>query len=58
MYNSRLGIALLLGVYFFSPIIMDWWFDSQSAWYRPFAIWLLLIALYFWLNQIRGDDEL
>ncbi|MFY9178565.1 MAG: hypothetical protein WAO12_02160 [Venatoribacter sp.] len=58
MYNYRLGLALLVGVYFFSPMMMDWWLDSQSAWYRPFTIWLLLIAFYVWLNHARGDDEL
>ena len=58
MYNYRLGLALLVGVYFFSPIIMDWWHDTQSSWYRPFAIWLVLILIYVWLNHTRGNDEL
>lgn len=57
MYNHRLGLVLLLGVYFFSPVIIDWWLDANSAWYRPFAIWLVLIVMYFWLNHTRGTDE-
>src|SRR5690606_33964209 len=58
MYDYRLGLALLVGIYLFSPIMMDWWLDGGGAWYRPFAIWLLLIAFYIWLNHKRGDDEL
>jgi len=49
---------MLVGIYLFSPIMMDWWLDAKGAWYRPFAIWLLLIGLYIWMNMKRGDDEL
>ncbi|MCT7360421.1 hypothetical protein [Thalassolituus pacificus] len=58
MYDYRLGLALLVGIYMFSPIMMDWWLDDRGAWYKPFAVWLLLIGFYIWLNHKRGDDEL
>ena len=58
MYDYRLGMAFLVGIYLLSPIVMDWWLDSHGAWYRPFAIWFVPIGFYIWLNHKRGDDEL
>ena len=58
MYDYRLGLMILLGLYLLSPLVMDWWLDGQGAWYRPFAIWLLLLVFYIWFNRQRGDDEL
>ncbi|WP_199243953.1 hypothetical protein [Bacterioplanes sanyensis] len=57
MYDHRLGLLLLVGLYLLSPVMMDWWLDDRGAWYRPFAIWFVLIAFYIWLNRARGDDE-
>lgn len=58
MNDYRLGPVLLIALYMFSPMMMDWWLSEDSTWYRPFAIWFLLIAFYLWLNHKRGDDEL
>ena len=37
MYVYRLVFLLILAIYLFSPVIMEWWIGPQSAWYRP--IW-------------------
>lgn len=57
MYIYRLVFLLILGVYIFSPVIMDWWIAPGSAWYRPYIIWALIIALAYWLEQKRGPHE-
>ena len=37
MYDHRLGLLLLVGLYLLSPVMMDWWLDDRGAWYRPFC---------------------
>lgn len=58
MYNYRLGLLMLVAVFMISPAVMDWWLDDTGAWYKPFAIWLLLIALYIGINHKGRKDEL
>ncbi len=58
MYIYRLVFLLILGVYIFSPVIMDWWIAPGGAWYRPYVIWLAIIALAYWLERKRGPNEL
>jgi len=36
MYIYRLVLLLVVGIYLFSPAIMDWWIDATGAWYRPY----------------------
>ena len=57
MYIYRLVFLLVLAVYIFSPTIIDWWIAPDSAWYRPFVVWLALIALAFWLENRRDPNE-
>ncbi|MGA4816418.1 hypothetical protein ACPA9J_21050 [Pseudomonas aeruginosa] len=35
MYIYRLVLLLVVGIYLFSPAIMDWWIDPNGAWYAP-----------------------
>ena len=32
MYIYRLVLLLVVGIYLFSPAIMDWWIDPNGAW--------------------------
>lgn len=57
MYIYRLALLLIFGIYLFSPVIMDWWLNPMGKWYRPFAIWLVLIAFAMWLEGKKGADE-
>jgi hypothetical protein len=51
MYVYRLVFLLILAIYLFSPVIMEWWIGPQSAWYRPYLIWAIIIAIAFWLER-------
>lgn len=57
MYNYRVALLVVIGLYIFSPVIIDLWLAPNGAWYHPFAFWLLLIAVHFWVVFKRGPDE-
>ncbi|MFP4137501.1 MAG: hypothetical protein ACLFSR_03995 [Halomonas sp.] len=57
MYVYRLMLFLVLGGYLLSPLMMSGWGSAGVAWYRPFVIWGVLIALTLWLEQKRKLDE-
>lgn len=56
MYTDRLLIIFILGTYLLSPAIIDWWSEAGRAWYRPYLIWMSLIALSYWIARARGRD--
>src|SRR5690606_28906229 len=58
MYIYRLVLLLVVGIYLFSPAIMDWWIQPHGAWYRPYLLWLILIVVTFLLLSQRDADEL
>lgn len=58
MYIYRLILLLLVGIYLFSPAIMDWWMAVDSSWYRPYLLWLILIAASLILQSNSDADEL
>ncbi|MDR5893890.1 MULTISPECIES: hypothetical protein [Halomonas] len=57
MYVYRILLFLVLGGYLLSPLMMSGWASPGVAWYRPFMIWGVLIALTLWLEQKRKLDE-
>lgn len=57
MYNYRVALLVVLGLYVFSPVVIDWWLAPGGAWYQPFAIWFLLIVAHFAVGFKRGSDE-
>ncbi|PWV73037.1 hypothetical protein [Halomonas sp. A11-A] len=57
MYVYRILLFLVLGGYLLSPLMMSGWASPGVAWYRPFLIWGVLIALTLWLEQKRKLDE-
>lgn len=50
-------LFLVLAGYLLSPLLMSGWSSPGVAWYRPFVIWGVLIALTLWLEQKRKLDE-
>lgn len=58
MYIYRLVLILVVGIYLFSPAIMEWWTAADSAWYRPYFLWLILIVVTFILQSQDDADEL
>ncbi|WP_253447839.1 hypothetical protein [Halomonas sp. Y3] len=57
MYVYRILLFLVLGGYLLSPLMMSGWASPGVAWYKPFLIWGVLIALTLWLEQKRKLDE-
>ncbi len=57
MYIYRLVLILVIGIYLFSPAIMDWWTAVDNEWYRPYLLWLILIVVTFLLQTQRDTDE-
>ena len=51
-------LILVVGIYLFSPAIMDWWIDPNGAWYRPYLLWLILIVVTLILQSQQDADEL
>jgi membrane protein implicated in regulation of membrane protease activity len=58
VYVYRIMLLLVFSGYLLSPLLMGGWGDPEVAWYRPFAIWALLIALTAWLSWKRRQDSL
>ena len=54
MYIYRLVLLLVVGIYLFSPAIMDWWIDATGAWYRPYLLWLILIVVLLFTGFPRA----
>lgn len=58
MYVYRITLLLVFGGYLLSPLLMGGWGNPEVAWYRPFVIWGVLIALTAWLSWKRRQDIL
>lgn len=58
MYTYRVILLLVFAMFVFSPIIIDWWLAPTDAWYRPFAVWLVLIVLSIALQRWQDRYEL
>ncbi|SDT92279.1 hypothetical protein SAMN05216296_0599 [Pseudomonas pohangensis] len=58
MQIYRLVLLLAVGIYLFSPAIVDWWASIGSVWYRPYLLWLILILATCVLQRQNDADEL
>ena len=58
MHIYRLILLLVIGIYLFSPAIMDWCTTGHDFWLRPYLVWLALIILTFFLQGKRDADSL
>ncbi|NHN37055.1 hypothetical protein G8764_07110 [Pseudomaricurvus alcaniphilus] len=47
MHNQRLLLLLLLVTYIYLPTLLGWMTNPEGGWYRPFIIWVMLIAAAF-----------
>ena len=58
MYINRV-LLLAFGVLLvFMPSIMDWLTSSDTAWYRTYQLWLLIIIAAYLNQRSRYPDEL
>ncbi|MEH6825359.1 MAG: hypothetical protein V7629_15750 [Motiliproteus sp.] len=58
MSMYRLIAVLILAIYLLSPERIDFWANTEHAWYSPFLVWLALIALAAWFELKRSRDDL
>lgn len=58
MYAHRLILLFVFAGFLFSPMIIDWWIEPAGAWYRPFALWLILIGFSVWLQYWQEKEKL
>ena len=57
MYDYRVALIFVVGLYIFSPVILDWWLSPHHPWYQPFAIWFVLISIYIGIGFKRDHDD-
>ena len=58
MYIPRPLLTFLLIVYLLFLISVDWVNQAEGAWYRPFIIGLLIVAVAAWSHREQESDEL
>jgi hypothetical protein len=58
MYINRALILAVGVILIFFPTIEAWIVNSESHWYRPFQLWLLVIVAIYWNQRSRNTDEL
>jgi len=58
MYINRLLLLVIGGFLIFFPAIENWLINSQTAWYRPYQFWLLVVVAAWWNQRSRYPDEL
>lgn len=58
MYTYRVILLFVFAMFLFSPIVIDWWLGSDGAWYRPYAIWAVLLGISFGLQRLQDRYEL
>ncbi|GAB5451439.1 MAG: hypothetical protein Hals2KO_17670 [Halioglobus sp.] len=58
MYIDRALLLVAAVMLVFMPSIADWLTSSDTAWYRPYQLWLLIVAAAYWNQRSRPRDEL
>ncbi len=47
MRQQRPLLLLILIAYMFSPSILGWATNPHDAWYKPYILWALVVAVAF-----------
>ena len=58
MYINRALLMVLAVAMIFFPSIEDWLVHAGAAWYRPYALWLLVVIAAYWNQRSRYSDDL
>jgi len=58
VYIPRPILILLIIIYLLFLISIDWINQIDGAWYRPFVIGLIVIAVAKWAHREQETDEL
>lgn len=58
MYINRALLLVIAVILVFLPAIEEWMLNSQTAWYRPYQLWLLAIVAAYWNQRKRYPNDL
>ena len=58
MYINRFLLLTVGIVLIFFPTIEGWMTSSEIALYRPYQLWLLIVAAAYWNQRKRYPDDL
>ncbi len=58
MYINRVLLLSLIALTVLFPTIEEWLISDNTAWHRPYLIWLLVIAAAWFNQRSRHPDEL
>jgi hypothetical protein len=57
MYINPTLLLLLALTFVFAPTLQEWVLSGDSAWYRPYLVWIALIAFIYWSQRGKAGDE-
>lgn len=58
MYIPRSILTLLVIIYLLFLLSVDWINQADGAWYRPFFIGFIVVAMAAWAHREHESDEL
>ena len=58
MFIPRSILILIVVIYLLFLISVDWINQPAGAWFRPFGLGLLIVAVASWVHRERDSDEL
>mgnify|MGYP001044046183 CR=1 FL=1 len=58
MYINRVLLLLVGILIIFYPTIEGWIMATDTVWYRPYQLWLVVILSSYWNQRSRYPDEL
>lgn len=58
MYINRVLLLVIGAALIFLPAIEAWMASSETHWYRPYQLWLLIVIAAYWNQRSRYPDEL
>jgi hypothetical protein len=58
LYIPQPILILLIIIYLLFLVSIDWINQTDGAWYRPFIVGLIVIAVAGWAHREQENDEL
>lgn len=57
MYLNPTLLLLLALSFIFAPSLQEWVLSGHDNWYRPYLVWIGLIAFIYWSQRGKTHDE-
>lgn len=58
MYINPTLVLLLALIFVFSPSLQEWVLSGDTAWYRPWLVWIGLLLVVYFGQRSKSDYEL